>query len=474
MEDLSGKQLGPYRIVEPLGEGGMAAVYKAYQATMDRYVAVKVLPRFLASDPEFVGRFKQEAKVLARLQHPHILPVYDFGEHEGYTYLVMQCIEAGTLADLLQGRPLPGEQIQRIVAQVGDALDYAHSQGIVHRDVKPSNVLIDERGNCQLTDFGIAKIVEGATYLTRTGGTVGTPAYMSPEQIRGEKLDGRSDIYSLGIVLYEMATGRQPFRAETPPAVFVKHLHDPLPPPRKLNQDLPEVFERVILKALSKDREHRFRTASEMVAALVPVTPVGLTTMRAKAPRRRRPVLMWALISLVVVALIAVAGFTLAGGLGRFGSTPTAAVTAVPLTHTPVPSDTPAPTASPSVTPSMERPTPTPSATLTPSTTPRPDTPTPIHSPSAETPSPELTVSPRATSTSTYGGGVLLPPGLDGESPTEAISLAAHLISVAATTLSLIALGAGGLAAAVQRGRTLMRRPGPRGGCDPIATGLSE
>jgi serine/threonine protein kinase len=444
MEDLSGKQLGPYRIVEPLGEGGMAAVYKAYQATMDRYVAVKVLPRFLASDPEFVGRFEQEAKVLARLQHPHILPVYDFGEHEGYTYLVMQCIEAGTLADLLQGRP------------------------------QPSNVLIDERGNCQLTDFGIAKIVEGATYLTRTGGTVGTPAYMSPEQIRGEKLDGRSDIYSLGIVLYEMATGRQPFRAETPPAVFVKHLHDPLPPPRKFNQNLPEAFERVILKALSKDREHRFRTASEMVAALVRGTPGGLTTIPAKAPRRRRPVLMWALTSLVVVALIAVGGFALVGGLGHFGSTPTAPVTAVPLTGTPVPSDTPAPTASPSVTPSMERPTPTPSATLTLSRTPRPDTPTPIQSPSAETPSPELTVSPRATSTSTYGGGVLLPPGLDGESPTQAISLAAHLISVAATTLSLIALGAGGLAAAVQRGRTLMRRPGPRGGCDQIATGLSD
>jgi serine/threonine protein kinase len=465
MEDISGMQLGPYRIVEPLGEGGMAAVYKAYQATMDRYVAVKVLPRFFASDREFVRRFEQEAKVLARLQHPHILPIYDFGEQEGYTYLVMQCVEAGTLADLLQGRPLPDEQIQRIVAQVGDALDYAHSQGIVHRDVKPSNVLIDERGNCQLTDFGIAKIVEGATHLTRTGGTVGTPAYMSPEQIRGETLDGRSDIYSLGIVLYEMATGRQPFRAETPPAVFVKHLHDPLPPPRKFNQNLPEAFERVILKALSKDREHRFRTASEMVAALVRGTPIGLTTMPVKAPRRRRPVLIWALISLVVVALIAAAGFALVRGLDHFGSTPTAPVTAVPLTDTPVPSDTPAPTASPSVTPSIVRPTPTPtptpSGTLTPSSTPRPDTPTPIYSPTA-------------TSTLTYGGGVLLPPGLDGESPTQAISLAAHLISVATTTLSLIALGGGGLAAAVQRERTLMRRPGPRGGRDRIAIGLSE
>jgi serine/threonine protein kinase len=273
LEDLTGKQLGSYRIVAPLGEGGMAIVYKAYQAGMDRYVALKILPRYFASDPQFSGRFEQEAKVLARLLHPHILPVHDYGEVDGYTYIVMPFVESGTLADLLEGDPLPLTQIRRIIAQVGDALDYAHSQGVIHRDVKPSNILVDQRGNCLLTDFGIAKMVEGSIHFTRTGGIVGTPAYMSPEQIQGEGLDGRSDVYSLGIVLYEMATGRPPYRAETPPAIFVKHLHDPLPPPRTLNPALPEATERVILKALAKKREDRYATAGDMVQALQAAMP---------------------------------------------------------------------------------------------------------------------------------------------------------------------------------------------------------
>jgi serine/threonine protein kinase/tetratricopeptide (TPR) repeat protein len=268
MEDLTGKQFGPYRVVAPLGEGGMAAVYRAYQASVDRYVALKVLPRYFASDPQFVGRFQQEAKVLAKLQHLHILAVHDFGEADGYTYIVMPFVETGTLADLLKGEPLPLTQIGQIVGQVASALDYAHSQGVVHRDVKPSNILIDRHGNCLLTDFGIAKIVEGTVAFTQTGGIIGTPTYMSPEQIRGDILDGRSDVYSLGVVLYEMATGRAPFRAETPPAIFVKHLHDPLPPPHIHNADIPEGVERVILKALSKEREDRFKTTGEMAAAL--------------------------------------------------------------------------------------------------------------------------------------------------------------------------------------------------------------
>ncbi len=273
MEDLTGKQLGSYRVVAPLGEGGMAIVYKAYQAGMDRYVALKILPRYFASDPQFLGRFEQEAKVLARLLHPHILPVHNYGEVDGYTYIVMPFVESGTLADLLDGDPLPLAQIHRIIAQVGDALDYAHSQGVIHRDVKPSNILVDQRGNCLLTDFGIAKMVEGSIHFTRTGGIVGTPAYMSPEQIQGEGLDGRSDVYSLGIVLYEMATGRPPYRAETPPAIFVKHLHDPLPPPRTLNPALPEAIERVILKALAKKREDRYATPGDMVQALRAAMP---------------------------------------------------------------------------------------------------------------------------------------------------------------------------------------------------------
>jgi serine/threonine protein kinase len=268
MEDLTGKQLGQYRVVEPLGEGGMAAVYKAYQPVMDRYVALKILPRHFASDPEFVGRFEQEAKVIAKLQHVYILPVHDFGEAEGYTYIVMPYVETGTLADMLESRPLPLPKIRKFATQVGAALGYAHSRDIVHRDVKPSNILIDEQENCLLTDFGIAKIVEGTSRFTQTGATIGTPAYMAPEQILGEKLDGRSDIYSLGIVLFEMATGRQPYRAETPPAIFVKHLHDPLPLPRTENPDLPESVERVILKSLAKDRGDRYPSASDFVQAI--------------------------------------------------------------------------------------------------------------------------------------------------------------------------------------------------------------
>jgi hypothetical protein len=251
----------------------MAAVYKAYQPGMERYVALKILPRHFASDPLFVDRFEQEAKVLAKLQHPHILPVFDFGQVDGYTYIVMPFLQSGDLTDLLRDSALSLAQIRRIISQVGDALDYAHAHGLIHRDVKPSNVLLDERGNCLLTDFGIAKILESGSKLTVTGGIIGTPAYMSPEQGLGEKVDGRSDIYALGIMLYEMGTGRVPYQAETPMAIMIKHLNDPLPPPRRLNQALPETVERVILKALAKQPQDRYATAGEMVRALQAAIP---------------------------------------------------------------------------------------------------------------------------------------------------------------------------------------------------------
>lgn len=268
MEDLTGRQFGPYRIVAPLGEGGMAAVYKAYQPAMDRDVALKVLPRHFAGDPQFVARFQREAKVLAKLQHPHILPVHDFGEAEGYTYIVMPYVQTGTLAGILTGRALPLSQIQGIVSQVGTALDYAHGRGLIHRDVKPSNILIDESGNILLTDFGLARIVERAATLTATGAIMGTPAYLSPEHGLGEKIDHRTDIYSLGVVLYEMATGRVPFAAETPMAVVIKHINDPLPMPRKVNHALPRPIERVILKSLAKSPADRYQTAGEFVKGL--------------------------------------------------------------------------------------------------------------------------------------------------------------------------------------------------------------
>lgn len=269
MEDLTGREFGPYRIVEPLGEGGMASVYKAYQANMDRYVALKVLPRHFANDAEFVARFEQEAKVLAKLRHPHILPVHDYGQADSFTYLVMPYIEGGTLINALSKKdPLPLPDIERIISQVGDALDYAHSQGIIHRDIKPSNVLVDQRGNCMLMDFGIAKIVESSNNLTQTGGILGTPAYMAPEQGRGAATDARIDIYALGVILYEMSTGRVPFKAETPIAVLVKHINDPLPPPRVVNPNLAPQVEQVILKAMAKNPDDRFATAGDMVTAL--------------------------------------------------------------------------------------------------------------------------------------------------------------------------------------------------------------
>jgi phosphonate transport system substrate-binding protein len=269
MEDLTGRQFGPYHIVSPCGEGGMAAVYKAYQANMDRYVAIKVLPRFHSANPEFVDRFKQEAQVLAKLQHPYIVPIHDFGEADGYTYLVMPFIKSGTLANSLMGKPIPLSRISQIIAQVGDALDYAHSLGLIHRDIKPSNILVDERGNCMLTDFGIAKILESSAELTKTGGILGTPTYMSPEQGSGKKIDYKSDIYSLGVILYEMATGQVPFEAETPVAVIFKHVHDPLPPPSVINPEVDEDIERVILKSLAKNPEDRFESAKGMVDALM-------------------------------------------------------------------------------------------------------------------------------------------------------------------------------------------------------------
>ena len=265
----SGQMLGLYRIISQIGRGGMATVYKAYQASIDRYVAIKVLPSQLAESKEFAARFHQEARIIASLEHPHILPVFDYGESDGVTYFVMRFLDAGTLKDrMVEGRPLPLDEIDKLFTQLADALGYAHSRGIIHRDLKPANALIDSRGNVFLTDFGIAKLLESASpRLTQTDAIMGTPAYISPEQAQGNPVDQRSDIYSLGIILYEMVTGSVPFVAETPLAVLFKHISDPLPPPSTVKTDIPAAIEQVILKALAKDPQDRFATAAEFLAA---------------------------------------------------------------------------------------------------------------------------------------------------------------------------------------------------------------
>lgn len=262
-----GQMLGPYRIINQIGRGGMATVYKAYQPSMDRYVAIKILPSELADSPEFTGRFQQEARIIAKLEHPHILPVFDYGESDGITYLVMRYLEAGTLKEKLQSHPLSLSEIDRILTQFCEALNYAHGRGVIHRDLKPANALVDAHENVFLTDFGIAKLLEGTSNFTRTDAVMGTPAYISPEQAQGQTVDARSDIYSLGIILYEMVTGRVPFTADTPLAVIFKHVSDPLPLPSSIRPDIPEAVEQVILKALAKQPADRFTTAAEFLGA---------------------------------------------------------------------------------------------------------------------------------------------------------------------------------------------------------------
>ena len=263
-----GQMLGAYRIINQVGQGGMATVYKAYQPSMDRNVAIKVLPSNLADSKEFTKRFQQEAHIIARLEHAHILPVFDYGESDGVSYFVMRYLEAGTLKNKMEAGPLSLREIDRIFTQLADALSYAHSQGVIHRDLKPANALVDSQGNLFLTDFGIAKILESASpRLTQTDAIMGTPAYISPEQAQAQKVDQRSDIYSLGIILYEMVTGRVPFVADTPLAVILKHVSNPLPLPSSIKTDIPEAIEHVILKALAKNPDDRFNNVADFLIA---------------------------------------------------------------------------------------------------------------------------------------------------------------------------------------------------------------
>jgi serine/threonine-protein kinase len=268
MSFSNGENVGPYRVVEQLGSGGMATVFKAYHANLDRYVAIKVLHPAFKQDPQFLTRFQREARIVARLQHPAIVPVYDFNEHNGQPYLVMRFIEGETLKARLSRGDLPLPEVRRVLQPVGEALQYAHGQGVLHRDVKPSNILLTPDGQVFLADFGLARIAQAGESTLSQDALVGTPQYISPEQARGDSnLDARTDIYSLGVVLYELLIGRVPYQADTPYAVIHDHIYAPLPLPRSIKPGFPESLERVLLKALAKERDDRYASVAELMTA---------------------------------------------------------------------------------------------------------------------------------------------------------------------------------------------------------------
>jgi serine/threonine protein kinase len=332
-----GENVGPYRIIEQLGQGGMATVYKAYHASLDRYVALKVLHPAFHQDQTFTMRFQREARVVARLEHPNIVPIYDYSEHEKQPFLVMKYIEGDTLKARLNQGPLTSEEIKQVVNSVGSALGYAHKQGILHRDVKPSNVMIAKDGTMYLADFGLARIAEAGESTMSSDSIMGTPQYISPEQAMGKKdLDAGTDIYSFGVMLYEMVVGQVPFSSDTPFSIIHDHIYTPLPLPRKVNPKVPEPVQRVLLKALAKDRLDRYTSTEDLTTAFkdawteagVPMEGTAVImrlamsedktdsknkigapddkTTAAKNPTKKSSVWMWIGIGLVVALCLAI------------------------------------------------------------------------------------------------------------------------------------------------------------------------
>ncbi len=260
---LIGQKLGKYEIIELLGQGGMATVYKGYQADIDRFVAIKVLPPHPGQNSNFIDRFRLEARTIAQLQHPHILPMHDYGTEKDVLYLVMSYVSGGSLKDRIAQGPMTLNEVEVLLRQIASAMDYAHRHGVLHRDIKPDNVLIDSEGHALLADFGVAKILKGDTSggLTATGGVLGTPAYMAPEQGQGMDLTPEADIYSLGVIVYEMLTGHQPFSADTPMQVVLKHITEPVPNILNGEVDLPAGLEPVMRQVLAKQPEQRYDSA---------------------------------------------------------------------------------------------------------------------------------------------------------------------------------------------------------------------
>jgi serine/threonine protein kinase len=387
--NLIGKQLGQYEILEEIGRGGMAVVYKAYQPSLNRYVAIKVLLPHLSLDKEFIERFQREALAAGKLEHPNIIHIYDVGQEGDLHYLVMSLVAGPNLAArLAREGALDSRTAFTIVRQVGAALDFAHSQGVVHRDVKPSNILLTSTGEAILTDFGIA-MAASESRLTQTGAHIGTPAYMSPEQAEGHTVDGRADLYSLGVVLYEMLSGQVPFQADTPAAVLYKQVHTPPPSLSTLRPTVPKAVEHVVLRALEKDPNKRYPHASEMVDALaqamLPET-VRATQLPVRNWTRYRSLLL--AVGVLVLAVVIVPRLLKSE---KVEATPTpkpvVVVTAsatktlkptVTRTATPLP-PTAAPSRTPTYTPTIKPVPPTATVRPAPTRTPRPTpSPTPV------------------------------------------------------------------------------------------------
>ena len=423
--DLIGKSIGNYQIIDELGRGGMAIVYRAYQPSLNRYVAIKVLPPQLSFDQQFVERFQREAQAAAGLRHPNIVVIHDVGNQDGIYYIVMEYLEGRTLKQLIeQEGSLDAERAARIVEQIAAALDYAHQEGFVHRDVKPSNIFVGQGDHLTLTDFGIVKAASETEQLTRTGMLMGTPEYMSPEQAEGGRADRRSDLYALGVVLYQILVGRVPFRGTTPHATLHAVIYEPPPPPRYLNPSIPPAVEAVILKAIAKQPEQRYQSGADLVLALnaafgrpqvVPIPPRPAVPLPGSSPPAastpQRSLLPWIVagIALVLIAMLIVLVLLIVTDGGQAEIPIPATTEAIAQTTGTADAGDQTPTFEPTVTPARSTttivpPTETPAP---PTTTPVPPTHTPVpptHTsapPTATDKPPTDTATPTATPSST-------------------------------------------------------------------------